>query len=282
MQKDKYGFMPNGHTDGYGHEYGWKDGKPHKKIKDGQYIRLKTDEEKFREFWGLDEERPQDTGPSYSDVVYDAYDKGMQECKRVFEEGNEKMMKDAAKAVGLGIGAVAAGTFAAEYAKNPSDIGKAAKKAGRNAACVAGIIGTILALCVLTLFYILIGSGLGDIGAAIVIVLTLMGYYTIFGLIRIMCNRTFFIRFKKLKDIHVPFIVYIGIVIMSVVLLFMPIMNWLDGNIGTWAYDNMDMFTTGQIVGILILMALIAFGGSAAAGLLVCGVIRLLTGKKNK
>ena len=141
MQKDKYGFMPNGHTDGYGHEYGWKDGKPHKKIKDGQYIRLKTDEEKFREFWGLDEERPQDTGPSYSDVVYDAYDKGMQECKRVFEEGNEKMMKDAAKAVGLGIGAVAAGTFAAEYAKNPSDIGKAAKKAGRNAACVAGIIG---------------------------------------------------------------------------------------------------------------------------------------------
>lgn len=97
-----------------------------------------------------------------------------------------------------------------------------------------------------------------------------------------MCNRTFFIRFKKLKDIHVPFIVYIGIVIISVVLLFMPIMNWLDGNIGTWAYDNMDMFTTGQIVGILILMALIAFVGSAAAGLLVCGVIRLLTGKKNK
>ena len=226
-----------------------------------------------------------DTGPSYSEIISDTWKKGSQEISDVFHQTNKDFLKGILGFFGVITGGVAAATYARQMAKHPEDPTGAMKKAGRNASCVLGIVGVIVAVFVITLVFVALADVLGSYANLIYNIVLFACGYTIFGLIRIMCDRTFFISIpktiQKIRTTHVPVIAYIGIVIASVVFLFEPLMNFFDRLTMDWFEANKDSFTYIQKVAMALGMAGISLILSALAGGVLCLLVKWITAKIN-
>ena len=90
------------------------------------------------------------------------------------------------------LAAVGIGTFSSEYAKDSRNAAFAAKRAGRNIACIAGMLVIELAL----LLMVLLTGPANGIGHIAVDAILLAGHYSVFELIRIMRNKIFLIHVK--------------------------------------------------------------------------------------
>lgn len=179
------------------------------------------------------------------------------------------------------VGAVAMGTYARELLKNPSDKEGAKRKAGKNAACALGIIGVFVALLIFTIVIIFMGGIFGTYTSLVYDIVFLICGYTVFGLIRIMRGKSFFINIsqtvQKIGEIHVPRIVYVCIMILSVVLLFQPVINLLDALTMDWFEANKASFTEIQVIGMVVGMAGISVLVGVLVGVVVCAIIKKIT-----
>lgn len=168
---------------------------------------------------------------------------------------------------------VGIGTFSSEYAKDSQNAAFAAKKAGRNIACIVGMLVIEL---VLLLIVFLTGQASG-IGRIVVDVILLAGHYSVFGLIRVMCNRSFLIHVKINDPAARPFPVWVYIIIevVSVILLTNPILERINEAVSSM-YDDLTVLTNAQViwlgVGMLAASVLLAI----VSGLLICMVVKFL------
>lgn len=105
-----------------------------------------------------------------------------------------------AKGAGIGAAVVGVATVASAYSKT-GDVNKALSKGIRNALCFLGIVGILAAVLVGTMVFILSITKAPSLFAKVIIyALLLAAGVTVFGLIRVMMDKTFFIKVQRRSD----------------------------------------------------------------------------------
>lgn len=223
------------------------------------------------------------TGLSYGEIISQTWKKGSKEISDVFHQGNKEFLDGMLNFFRGIIRRVATATYAKEIVKHPEHPAEATRKAERNASCVRGIFGVIIAVFVITFLYFCLAGVLGSYANLIYNIALFACGYTIFGLIRVMCDRTFFISIpktiRKIRTLHVPFIAYVGIVIASLVIMFRP-MLWLFDELtmewfGTYEenFTNITKVVIGWgLIGVCALLCILV-------GVVLCLIVKMVTAK---
>ncbi|MCR5735701.1 MAG: hypothetical protein K6G22_13930 [Lachnospiraceae bacterium] len=224
----------------------------------------------------------QDPSQSYGQIFED----GLQDMGRGIADSVHETNRQFARGfAGLtGIAALIAffSTYRSETRKNPYDTAGATSKALRNTLCVLGIIAVIALLCIATFVVVFVlGEAAGNVGAAVLILLNLIGCITIFGLIRVMLNKTFFLRLRRNDGERayvepLPKIVYILTGIVTAALVNKPVYKAIENRIMENDPSLLDIKTwqAGRYfeeIGIKISAA--SLGISILAGILACLIV---------
>lgn len=277
--------VEHGGQQGNGYHRAWRNGKPGY-VNEASRIFVEDDEPERppQKPIGVDFRMTEPTGPS-------AWDQAVDGMGNAFTNAAGSAARDTKNIltaiVAFFIGLAAVKTFSSEMGKNPQDVDGAIKKTGRTVACGIGIVGVILAECVLVAIFILFAGAFQNTLARIVFQLLALfgvgcGYYTIFGLVRVAKGKTFWIhpkmpKISSVRKIKIPIIGYVGIEILSVALLTMPILNFINSFTVEWAEANRNTLSDDR----LIIIGLCMFAGSAIAaaivGLAICMLLRLIT-----
>ena len=227
------------------------------------------------------EARPQSSGPSI-------FEEGMQkmgsDITDTFHETNRQFGRGILATIIIGLLAAFGITYSNEMKKDPGNAANATSKGIRNVLCVIGILAIIAVLCIVTFGYaMIVGDEPSQVGKILLTVFTLCGYYGIFGLIRMMMNKTFFIHFKKMYHASsdakpLPKWAYILIEFGSIVVLYKPIYNVIENIVFE---KNPDLiFAKSWLpdqyyeVGIKIFAG--SVGLAALAGILICLIVRFV------
>lgn len=214
----------------------------------------------------------QDNRPAGPDLWEQTLDKTINASKDTFNETNKEFVKGAATVGIIGLLLAFVGGAGSHLSKNEDDYGGAIKKGFRNVACLLGIIGVLLALVICALIAIDFVGANNKTGATIVGIIIVAGYATIFGLIRVMIGRTFFIHPKlskpsmpDIKKVRYSTGIYILVILISTIafgVLALAIANqlsiiYMDYLLATYSETVLVMgvpatFILGAIVGFII------------------------------
>ena len=163
--------------------------------------------------------------------------------------------------------------IAEEFRSSGRKAAFAAKRAGRNIACIAGMLVIELAL----LLMVLLTGQAGGIERIVVDAILLAGQYSVFGLIRVMHNKTFLIHVKFNDPAASPFPIWVYVVIeaVSIILLTNPILEGINEAV-SGMYDDLIVLTNDQVMLLGIGMLAASVFLAIASGLLICIVVKFL------
>jgi len=217
-------------------------------------------------------------GPSDFDRILD---KNMGEIRQASAQADKQFAGFVKLLFGAVIGYAAGKTFASALDKDPDNVSGAAQKALRTVACGNGIAGVVFALCILTLIILFTAQLWGPVAATVIKLLYLFGLYSIYGLIRVSKGKSFWIGFGKapsFRAIQLPKIAYVGIELLVTALLTKPILMWINSFTIEWAQANQDTVSNSLVLLLGLGMLLVSIALAAAVGLLVCKLVKWITG----
>lgn len=221
----------------------------------------------------LDPEKKKDDNPepvkTSAPLLNNDYFAEAEEERRQKREKRNKVIKSAAI---IGASAVAAKIAEEKYENNGSS------RLGRNLACIIGIIAILAFLALLTVVFIFILSP-NNVTDIILISASVIGYGTIFGLIRVMLNKPFFIFAKRnYSTKHKPKYIYVIVMIASVILSVVSLINPID--IACFDYcKNVFGMETIQNLAFIAAYFLVIFIAAAIPGVVVGLIINLIIKK---
>ena len=176
------------------------------------------------------------------------------------------------------------GPYSSEMKKDPGNVSNALSKGVRNAFCVLGIIAVIVLMCIVAFFTAALTADepekVSKVGLSI---FSVCCYYSIFGLIRVMLNKTFFIRFKKRDDVKpINILIYLVIVLGSVAAFWRPIYNSMEDKVIKYSEDLklMGFHLFGHFYEVIPSVFTKSIGFAALAGIGICLIVKLLFGSR--
>lgn len=221
-------------------------------------------------------------GPSEYDKMVDGLEKEVGKAAGEVVSGTANTIKT----ILLGIVTFAAlKTFISEMKNNPDDMENAVSKTARTAICTLGVIAAVIVWHVfIFIFCASVGSWPETVSGAVFLLVSLACGCTVIGLIRVARGKPFWIdfvgAFRKMRTVKLPKIAYFGIELLTTALLTKPILMWVNSFTVEWTQANQESISNGTVIalgaGMLAGSILIA----AAAGLIVCKIVRAFTGGK--
>ena len=181
------------------------------------------------------------------------------------------------------VGFAAANIFVNRIAENPDGIKDAVTKTGRTVACCIGIVLDIIAMIVCAIIFGSIENPVVHTVGQIIVILQL---YTVWGLVRVAGGKPFWINpvmiYRRIRTTKVPKIAYIGIELFITILMTKPVLAFIDSFTVEWANQNQDTLSESLIITLGVAMLAGSIIISAIIGLIVCMLIKAITGKTGK
>lgn len=262
-----------GQKDAYGHRiYRGYDGYYYIEINGVLHPTMQTEILKAMEI-ARNDPRFRDGGPTYEEIIED----GMQKIGNIVTDeirnSGKAMLKAMAVAIIGLLAAVGFKKYSSEIVKDPTNRAGAAKKAGRNVACYVGMGVIAIALIILES----VAKSMSGFPSIIAHMFVATGVYSLYGLFRVMRDKSFLIHIKlNNSDAKLfPKWVYFVIVILSGIALTKPILMKIN-DIVSAGYEDLTVLTKDQLMRIGACMLAASIAIAIAVGVIISLILRFL------